>query len=96
MSTWAGACQYGRTMSTWRFTMSTLRLVLAWQKSMSTYPVMLASPERCYHGVSGFAKYSRCRGGRLETFPSQDGQSASQIGHLESISGRLKTSNASQ
>eukprot|EP00966_Prymnesium_polylepis_P047980 1110922-Prymnesium_polylepis.1 len=40
--------------------------------------------------------YSRCRWGRLETFPFQDGEASSQIGHLKSISGRLKTSNASQ
>eukprot|EP00966_Prymnesium_polylepis_P152999 3534511-Prymnesium_polylepis.1 len=40
--------------------------------------------------------YSRCRWSHLETFPSQDGEMSSQIGNLESISGRLKTSNASQ
>eukprot|EP00966_Prymnesium_polylepis_P278930 6443754-Prymnesium_polylepis.1 len=35
-------------------------------------------------------------GSSVETFPSQDGETSSPIGHLESISGRLKTSNASQ
>eukprot|EP00966_Prymnesium_polylepis_P174314 4033286-Prymnesium_polylepis.1 len=35
-------------------------------------------------------------GGVISRRPRQDGQSPSQIGHLESISGRLTTSNASQ
>eukprot|EP00966_Prymnesium_polylepis_P261654 6044365-Prymnesium_polylepis.2 len=40
-------------------------------------------------------RYARCRGGHLETFPSQHSrwgksEMSSQIGHLESLSGRLK------
>eukprot|EP00966_Prymnesium_polylepis_P184561 4277505-Prymnesium_polylepis.1 len=51
-------------------------------------------PSRALTKPTSSTQVSRCRGAHLETFPSQDGQSPSHIGHLESISGRLKTSNA--